>query len=78
MATGIRPAIAYNGNTLTKVLGSHTTQYFWDFENRLSSVTLPGTGGTISFAYDPFGRRIKKVSSAGTSIFAYDGDNLRA
>jgi RHS repeat-associated protein len=37
---------------------------------------LPGTGGTVSFAYDPFSRRIKKVSSAGTSIYAYDDDNL--
>lgn len=48
----------------------------WDFENRLSSVTLPGSGGTVSFKYDPFGRRIYKSSSSGTSIFAYDGDNL--
>jgi RHS repeat-associated protein len=39
-------------------------------------VTLPGSGGTVSFSYDPFGRRIKKVSSSGTSIFAYDADNL--
>ncbi|PYV36107.1 MAG: hypothetical protein DMG22_00220 [Acidobacteria bacterium] len=23
-----------------------TTSYTWDFENRLVSVTLPGTGGT--------------------------------
>ena len=30
----------------------------------------------MSFAYDPFGRRIKKVSNAGTSIYACDGDNL--
>jgi len=44
--------------------------------NRLTSVTLPGSGGTVSFVYDPFGRRIKKASSAGTSIFAYDGDNI--
>ena len=44
-----------NGNTATKVNSSGTTQYFWDFENRLSSVTLPGSGGTVSFAYDPFG-----------------------
>src|SRR6266404_4215369 len=29
-----------NGNTLTKVAGSNTTSYSWDFENRLSSVTL--------------------------------------
>ncbi len=26
--------------------------------------------------YDPFGRRIYKSSSSGTSIYAYDGDNL--
>lgn len=31
---------------------------------------------TDSFKYDPFGRRIYKSSSSGTSIFAYDGDNL--
>jgi RHS repeat-associated protein len=66
----------YNGNTLTSVTGSNTTTYAWDFENRLSSVTLPGSGGTVSFKYDPFGRRIYKSSSAGTSIYAYDGDNL--
>lgn len=65
-----------NGNTQTKVVGSNTTSYSWDFENRLSSVTLPGTGGTVSFKYDPFGRRIYKSSSSGTSISAHDGDNL--
>jgi RHS repeat-associated protein len=65
-----------NGNTQTKVVGSNTTSYAWDFENRMTSVTLPGSGGTVTFAYDPFGRRIKKVTSAATSIFAYDGDNL--
>src|SRR5437016_12614698 len=42
----------------------------------MTSVTLPGSGGTVSFKYDPFGRRIYKSSSSGTSIFAYDGDNL--
>jgi len=65
-----------NGNTLTKSVGSNTTTYAWDFENRLSAVTLPGTGGTVTFKYDPLGRRIYKSSSAVTSIFAYDGDNL--
>jgi len=29
-----------------------------------------------SFKYDPFGRRIYKSSSSGTSIYAYDFDNL--
>lgn len=56
--------------------GSNTTTYAWDFENRLTSVTLPGSGGTVSFKYDPFGRRIYKSSLSGTSVFAYDRDNL--
>src|SRR6266481_1700315 len=65
-----------NGNTATKVDSTGTAQYFWDFENRMSSVTLPGSVGTVSFKYDPFGRRIYKSSSSGTSVYAYDGDNL--
>jgi YD repeat-containing protein len=31
---------------------------------------------TVTFKYDPMGRRIYKSSSAGTSIYAYDGDDL--
>ncbi len=69
-------ALDSNGNTLTSVTGSNTTTYAWDFENRMTSVTLPGTGGTVAFKYDPFGHRIYKSSSAGTSIYAYDGENL--
>jgi len=78
--TTFRPAIQrlndYNGNTLTKTDSTGTTNYTWDFENRLSSVTLPGSGGAVSFKYDPFGRRIYKSSSSATSIYAYDGDDL--
>src|SRR6266403_5779009 len=66
----------YNGNTTSKTDSTGNTNYTWDFENRLSSVTLPGTGGTVSCKYDPFGRRIYKSSSSGTSIYAYDGQNL--
>ena len=36
----------------------------------------PGSGGTVTFKYDPFGRRIYKSSSSGTSIYAYDGSDL--
>ncbi len=50
--------------------------YAWDYENRLTSVTLPGSGGTVTFKYDPFGRRIYKSTSSATSVFAYDGDNI--
>src|SRR5271165_2552902 len=39
-----------------------------------SEKTAVGSGD--SFKYDPFGRRIYKSSSSGTSIYAYDGDNL--
>jgi RHS repeat-associated protein len=39
-------------------------------------VTLPGSGGTVNFKYDPFGRRIYKSSSSATSIYAYDGNNV--
>jgi RHS repeat-associated protein len=65
-----------NGNTTSKTDSIGTTNYIWDFENRLSSATLPASGGTVSFKYDPFGRRIYKSSSSGTSIYAYDSDNL--
>ncbi len=66
----------YNGNTTTKTDSTGTTTYSWDFENRLTQVTLPGSGGTVSFKYDPFGRRIYKSSANGTSIYAYDRNNL--
>jgi RHS repeat-associated protein len=62
----------YNGNTQTKTDSTGTTTYTWDFENRLISVALPGTGGAVSFKYDPFGRRVYKSSSSATSIYAYD------
>jgi RHS repeat-associated protein len=65
-----------NGNETSKTHSTGTTNYTWDFENRLTSLTLPGSGGTVSFSYDPFGRRIKKTSSSGTSIYAYDGTGI--
>ncbi len=39
-----------------------------------SGKTAVGSG--VSFKYDPFGRRIYKSSTSGTSVYAYDGDNL--
>ena len=75
-----KPGVTYtydsNGNTLTKVDSTGTTSNAWDFENRLTSVTLPGSGGTVSFKYDGFGRRVQKSSGSGTTNYLYDGDNL--
>jgi YD repeat-containing protein len=37
-----------NGNTTSKTDETGTTTYAWDYENRMSSATLPGTGGTTT------------------------------
>jgi len=65
-------ALDANGNTL----GDGSKAYSWNFENQLTSVTLPGSGGTVSFRYDPFGRRIQKSGPLGTTNYLYDGPNL--
>ena len=63
-----------NGNTLSDASGK---SYTWDFENRLMQAVVPGTnGGTTTFKYDPFGRRIYKQSPNFTGVFLYDGLNL--
>jgi RHS repeat-associated protein len=71
-----------NGNMLTKTVGSNTTSYTWDIENRLTSVTLPGSGGTVTFKYDPYGRRIQKAFTQGstttTTNYVYDGADFTA
>jgi RHS repeat-associated protein len=73
------PAVSFtydnNGNTLTKTDSTGTRTYAWDFENRLTSVVLPGSGGTVTFRYDSFGRRIQKSSANGTTNYLYDGAN---
>jgi|SRR5215469_5930976 len=60
-----------NGNTLTDAQGRSFT---WDFENRLTQAVVPGqNGGTTTFKYDPFGRRIQKSGPPGTTNYVYDG-----
>jgi RHS repeat-associated protein len=65
-----------DGNVTAETNTNGTTQFSWDFENRLTQVTLPGTSGMVTFMYDPFGRRIYKSSPTWTGIFLYDHDNL--
>src|SRR6202051_158912 len=63
-----------NGNTLSDAQGRSFT---WDFENRLTQAVVPGTnGGTTTFKYDPFGRRIQKSGPLGTTNYLYDGARL--
>src|SRR6267143_3164667 len=56
-------------NELTSIPG---TTYTFDSNGN----TLPAGGGTVTFKYDPFGRRIYKSSSSGTSVYVYDLQNL--
>jgi RHS repeat-associated protein len=65
-----------NGNMLTKTDANGTAQYAWDFENRLTSVTLPGSGGVVTFKYDPFGKRIQKSEPLGPTNYLYDVMNV--
>jgi len=54
-----------DGNTLTHAGGR---SYTWDFENRLTQAVVPGAnGGTTTFKYDPFGRRIQNPRVAHSS-----------
>ena len=72
--TVLGSALDANGDTLSDPSGK---AYTWDFENRLMQAVVPGTnGGTTTFKYDPFGRRIQKVGPLGTTNYQYDGDNL--
>jgi YD repeat-containing protein len=60
-----------NGNTVSDASGK---SYTWDFENRLAQAVVPGTGGgTTTFKYDLFGRRIQKSGPLGTTNYLYDG-----
>ncbi len=64
-----------NGNMLTRPDGA---QFTWDYSNRLTKVVLPNGGGTVTFQYDPFGRRIQKAGPLGTTNYLYDGTNIIA
>ena len=57
----------------SRAIGPLKIELRWGCE-KSSEKTAVGSG--VSFKYDPFGRRIYKSSSSGTSVYAYDGDNL--
>jgi RHS repeat-associated protein len=60
-----------------KASGTDVTTYEYDIAERMSAVKHNGiTLG--SYQYDPFGRRVKKVTSAGAVYFHYDDTGLLA
>ena len=74
MTPALTVAYDANGNTLTDPSGK---SYTWDFENRMVQAVVPGTG-TVTFKYDPFGRRIQKSGPLGTTNYLYDGISPKA
>lgn len=64
-----------NGNLRSKTSSSTTTVYNYDFENRLTKVTQ-GASTLGTYAYDPFGQRVKKVESGITTINLNRGVNV--
>lgn len=75
-ADGYSYTYDFNGNMVTKSNSTGTTQYAWDGESRLTSVTLPNGRGTVSFKYDSFGRRIQKSSLTATTNYVYSSRDL--
>jgi hypothetical protein len=57
----------------SSAIGPIRIELRWGCEES-SEKTAVGSG--VSFKYDPFGRRIYKSSSSGTSVYAYDGSDI--
>jgi RHS repeat-associated protein len=66
-----------NGNMTQKTNASGTTQYYWDYENRLKQVILPN-GQNVVYKYDALGRRSERNVNNSTSWtkFTYDGQDV--
>lgn len=64
-----------DANLVAKEREGERWTYTYDGANRLSRVRTPD-GGTVAFAYDPLGRRVRKTSARGTTRFVWDGDLL--
>ena len=67
------------GNLIEKKIGKHTQMQFrYDLEHQMAEaeVTRNETTQTFQYAYDPFGRRIAKTDSFGTTHFTWDGNRL--
>jgi RHS repeat-associated protein len=70
-----------HGNVVEKLVGKHTRMRFeWNPAHQLvRSVVARGstdTAQTVSYAYDPFGRRIAKRDAFGVTRFVWDGNRL--
>src|SRR5438309_11406646 len=63
-----------NGNTVTKVNGSTSWSYAYDFENRLTTVQKNGVTVAKNL-YDGSGNLVKSVEGSTRQAFGYGGTN---
>ncbi|MCX5658034.1 MAG: hypothetical protein NTZ48_07465, partial [Candidatus Omnitrophica bacterium] len=61
-----------NGNMLTKTVGSSTTTFEWDNEDRLTKVTLPDET-EVAYEYDGVGRMISRTVNDVKRTFHHQG-----
>ena len=68
-----------NGNLTgqTHKVTSEHTEYAYTTENQLKQVTLPDNT-TVTFKYDPMGRRIEKESPSGINRYVYSNEDIIA
>ena len=65
-----------NGNLISKTVGvANPTSYTWNYENLLTTVTLPDSSVT-TYTYCALGKRVQKEDSSGTVKYKLDGDNI--
>jgi RHS repeat-associated protein len=70
-----------HGNVVEKLVGRHTRMRFeWNPAHQLVRSVVArassDTAQTVSYAYDPFGRRIAKRDAFGVTRFVWDGNRL--
>jgi RHS repeat-associated protein len=71
-----------NGNLVSKDSSLGSTQYTYDFENRLTQADVEvnsypvATSTTVNYQYDALGRRIQRSTSDGALNFVYDGQDV--
>ena len=57
------------GNSTVSTSAAGTRQMSYDYRDQLVAFTNSATGQWVTFGYDCFGRRVRKLSAGGASTF---------
>gem|GEM_PF-3056638 len=64
-----------SGNMVARTEGNQTTEFEYDYDNRLVKITYPN-GSQVRFGYDGLGRRVFRQEGSNVRYFYYDGEAL--